>query len=567
MTKIKHRQRYPLGLVLFALALAVYKAVMLTVGAADAWSARAFYLGLDLFYLSLLLLLAALFGFAKPRIFRILLWLLMTFMAAIYLVDSFVLLALDDHADIFDIGRYALEDGVVLSFFNTNAYVAIGLLLLSLIIFSNFTTRLKKISSLMFVFALVAGLFTQAYVPKSIARYAMLSPADVLKNIGPQPTVSDYSNVEIAFYKELTQPTVVIPESMPNIILVIVESLSSINSEKTSGVGNLLGGFDQLAEEGVLYRNFFTNHQASEGGVISLLGGFPPIHFPTATPYMFEEFAIQPSVIGKYQQQGYFAEFLTNSDLGFIGLNHFLDGLALDRSRGRDEIAIMRDAIRVVQDAPSDELLYAEALSTHRQHTSTPSPYLMVLATTSTHLPYTHPEGGPDTAAAVWEWSLQRLMEFYQELKMTDFFDDGILLITGDHRQMRRVTAEEIERYSESARARVPLLVIGNDYAANTIDDRFFQQSDLLRMLGVLSQPETLLSPHPIWVERYNRKYGRIELIDNLSVFDQADDGRHEYQLSISGNHIDWIGDAPEFARDIELQIHRQRSQHQSLRQ
>ena len=68
----------------------------------------------------------------------------MTFMAAIYLVDSFVLLALDDHADLFDIGRYALEDGVVLSFFDTIAYVAIGLLLASLIIFNNFTTRLKK---------------------------------------------------------------------------------------------------------------------------------------------------------------------------------------------------------------------------------------------------------------------------------------------------------------------------------------------------------------------------------------------------------------------------------------
>ena len=71
MTKIVHRQRYPLGLLLFALALAVYKAVMLSVGAADAWSARALYIGLDLFYLSFLLLLATLFGFTKPRIFRI----------------------------------------------------------------------------------------------------------------------------------------------------------------------------------------------------------------------------------------------------------------------------------------------------------------------------------------------------------------------------------------------------------------------------------------------------------------------------------------------------------------
>lgn len=198
-------------------------------------------------------------------------------------------------------------------------------------------------------------------------------------------------------------------------LLVIVESLSSINSNKTSGVGNLLDSFDELAEEGVLFQNFFADHQASEGGVIAFVGRLPTILFPSATPYMSDEFAIQSSVISEYQQKGYFTEFMTNSDLGFIGLNHFLDGLQLNRSRGRDEIASM-------QGAPSDALLYAEALATQRQYVNMQSPYLMVLATTSTHLPYTHPEGGPDTAAAVWKWSLRRLTGFYRNLQESDFF-------------------------------------------------------------------------------------------------------------------------------------------------
>ena len=84
---------------------------------------------------------------------------------------------------------------------------------------------------------------------------------------------------------------------------------------------------DVLAEEGTLFRNFFANHQASEGGLISLLGGYPPMHFPNASPYMFDEFAIQPSVLAEYRQQGYYTGFLTNSDLGFIGMDHYLHGL------------------------------------------------------------------------------------------------------------------------------------------------------------------------------------------------------------------------------------------------
>ncbi len=231
-----------------------------------------------------------------------------------------------------------------------------------------------------------------------------------------------------------------IPASKPDIILLVIESLSSINSKVVSGGTDLLGDFDKLAEEGVLFRNFFANHQASEGGVIALLGGYPPMHFPTATPYMFDEFAIQPSVTSEYQQQGYFTEFLTSSDLAFIGLNHYLDGLKLDRSRGRDEVDAMRLAPRVVQDAPSDALLYAEAMLTVQRLSSGQQPFLLVIATTSTHLPYSHPEQGPDTPEAVWQWSMQQLTKFYRQLSAHGYFENGVLLITGDHRQMRPLT-------------------------------------------------------------------------------------------------------------------------------
>ena len=112
----------------------------------------------------------------------------------------------------------------------------------------------------------------------------------------------------------------------------------------------------------------------------------------------------------------------------------------------------------------------------------------------------------------------------------------------------------------------MPLLVIGQSYQRGQIDERFFQQSDLLRLLGRIDGEGAGLSPHPIWVERYNRKYGRLELINNLSVFDEADQGRHEYRLRAPGNRIEWLSDKPEFARRVETHIHSQRSLHQQTR-
>ena len=161
---------------------------------------------------------------------------------------------------------------------------------------------------------------------------------------------------------------------------------------------------------------------------------------------------------------------------------------------------------------------------------------------------------------------MQQLLDFYSQLSENGYFENGVLLITGDHRQMRPLSETEIKRYGGSARARVPLLVIGESYQRGQIDERFFQHSDLLRMLGSIDGEGASLSPHPIWVERYNRKYGRIELINNLSVFDEADQGRHEYRLTVPGNRIDWLGDKPEFARRVETHIHSQRSLHQQTR-
>jgi hypothetical protein len=85
-------------------------------------------------------------------------------------------------------------------------------------------------------------------------------------------------------------------------------------------------------------------------------------------------------------------------------------------------------------------------------------------------------------------------------------------------------------------------------------------------MLGKIQQVGIPLSPHPIWVERYNRKYGHIELIDSLGVFDESDQGRYEYRIKVSGNRIEWLDGRPGFARQVESQIHGQRSLHQQKR-
>lgn len=558
----------PLGPVLFVLAWSAYKAVMLAGSMMAPWQGMVELWLLDFSYIAVLLAAAMVAGQARNGWLRSLALLVLTVLTLYYLIDSFVVLALDQHATLGDIERYAVEWGVVSSFFDMRMLLAVIAFLLSFALFFPFTRRVRSLSFGSLALLLLSGIAAASYSPQPLLRYATLDPAAVaqryLRPVPGQPGQQDrYTGRQIAYYARLGQDPVKVPASKPDIILVIVESLSSINSRRVSGVGDLLGRFDRMTGDGLLFRNFFANHQASEGGIISLLSGVPPIHYPTATQYMFDEFAHQPSALGAYRRQGYYTEFLTNAELSFIGLDRYLEGLGVDRARGRDEVESMRNARRVVQDAPPDDLLYAEALSTLPELAAKRRSFLLVLATTSTHLPYTNPIGGPDRAAAVWDWSLEQLALFYGRLRRSGYFDHGILLITGDHRQMRPLTRPEIARYGDSARARVPLLVIGKGYSQGAVDDRFFQQADLLRDLDRIRDPAAELSPHPIWVERYNRKYGHIGLIDSLGVFDEGGNGRREYHLKVPGNRVVWLDGRPAFARSVETRIQEQRSAHQ----
>ena len=60
-------------------------------------------------------------------------------------------------------------------------------------------------------------------------------------------------------------------------------------------------------------------------------------------------------------------------------------------------------------------------------------------------------------------------------------------IVTGDHRKMLPVTRRR--RQIWRARRRAPPVIIGKGAAQGAVDDRLFQQADLLRMLDRALQP------------------------------------------------------------------------------
>lgn len=561
--------RLVVGPLILVLAVSVYRSwILASEISSDRTGLFAGLLISDGVTLGLAFLLAAAAAMTRRRGIR---WLVLGLMGAVtfaHFLDAFIVLSVDERLNLLDLRQYLPEFDVIASFLSPPR---LALLLVFLASFLLAVRVYQPALMALIVVALVAigaGLVGQARYPDSIQRYTTPVVAVVTAGLADRSRFR-YAPDELphyqAQYREHQQASPL--PGQPNMILLIVESLSSINSQRVSGERDWLPGFDKLSREGLLFVNFFANHAASEGGMISLLSGVPPMHYPGARPLMFEEFQMQWSILRSLQHQGYYTAFLTSTRLDFITMDEYLRGIGFDEASGRDEVATLASAPRYAQDAPSDDLLYTEVLSM-LDRLRDRSPWLLVLATASSHLPYTHPAGGEDSPEAVWAWVDEQLAAFHEALQAQGFYENGVLLVTGDHRQMRPVTDAERERYGKSAKARIPLLIIGRGIPTGITDERFFQQSDLFRRLAAVPDPDALLSPNPIWVKRYNRKYGKIGRTGHLTVFAEADgsDGTRGYELYVFGNAGEWLGERPPGARRVESMVHAQRAAHQHTR-
>ena len=256
----------------------------------------------------------------------------------------------------------------------------------------------------------------------------------------------------------------------------------------------------------MLFRNFFANYEASEGGIVSLLSGVPPLHFPTASTNTFAEYALQRGITESFKRRGYQCQFLTSVPLQFISMDAYARSpdVGFTFAGGQHEIPRLKGAPRFAFESPADHVLYEELLDRlDSRATKSTQPMFLVAVTASSHTPYVDPLGRANSEENVWGYVQEELWWLHAELTRRGFFDNGLLLITGDHRKMLPVSRIERARYGESAKARVPLVIIGKDAPRDVVDDRLFQQADLLRMLDRAVQPNVELSPFVFWAERY----------------------------------------------------------------
>lgn len=309
---------------------------------------------------------------------------------------------------------------------------------------------------------------------------------DVLTNNRPSGVSTPYSQglrSKLVMQPEL--PATCVPakvEQPRNVILVVLESLSARHSQLLGGSSDSTPQLDRLAQAHSYFPEFHANGFTTDGGLIALLTGFIPLpttgRYDTLDVYAGYEKPVIPTAFAQLSQTGYETQFFTTGDLRFLDKGRWLHGLGLTHVEGSEQpyyASLPRGAF----DDTGDRSLYDRYLDWFDRE-KTAHLNFSTLLTVSTHPPFRVP--GTDIAdeAAAFRYADAQVGRFVDELAQRGYFENGVLLVTGDHRAMTTIPIAERRVFGEGALSRLPAVVIGPAGIPQGAIPGRWQQTDFL---------------------------------------------------------------------------------------
>lgn len=270
----------------------------------------------------------------------------------------------------------------------------------------------------------------------------------------------------------------------PNIIVLLLESWSSWQSRLFGGSEDWTPHLDQIAQENHYLTQFYANGYMTSGGEISVITGTAPIPAMGELYAEYKDFKEDRFALPKIAQEaGVESAFITTSDLSFISRGDWLQAIHFETIEGSRH-PFYEGMKRWQFDAPEDSALYARFLQ-WLETREDKRPFIAVMLTVSSHPPFINPETGKNDFEGTFRYMDKEAAHFYEALKTRGFFENGILMITGDHRTMTPLRSGEYEEYGARAFARIPMIVAGNVNMPQVVDAAF-QQTDIAPSIAEL---------------------------------------------------------------------------------
>jgi len=348
-----------------------------------------------------------------------------------------------------------------------------------------------KQSRLLLVLAALSALFAVAAMRMPLRYVHEEYVGNVVEVNLPQGRAREfspgYAQNQLRLDKTVPQTCDAGARSGRNIVIVITESLSAYQSALLGGSRDWLPRLDAIARANHYFTHFYANGFTTDGGETAIITGRPPLIPPGRDWYSLKAFGAGADTLpGIAHRAGYETAHFTTESLDFLDQGTWLRELGFDVVEG-SENSFYAGMRRWQFGAAEDAALFGRFEQWLGQRRD-PRPFVAVLLTVSTHPPFVDPRTGRIDPANSFGYIDAQLADFHDALAKRGFFDNGILLITGDHHSMTPISREEYAKFGERSFARIPLIVAGAVDMPKVVDAPF-QQSDfpasLAHIMGV----------------------------------------------------------------------------------
>jgi phosphoglycerol transferase MdoB-like AlkP superfamily enzyme len=225
--------------------------------------------------------------------------------------------------------------------------------------------------------------------------------------------------------------------SKPNVVVFIVESLSSHQMNRYRNTAKFTPFLDSLANVSATFDNVYTAGMHTYCGVYSTLFSMPCIlnSKPFSSPMMQgQKLSGMPNVLHKY---GYETMFFCSGDKQFDNMNSFLSNNDFDRILSKDDYP--KDS-EFTEWGVHDNTMFRFAIP-KMNDASKGKPFLAVLLTISTHESLSLPKNNefkasvPDAYDRQFEYTDWAFSEFFKNASKENWFRNTIFVIIADHGQ------------------------------------------------------------------------------------------------------------------------------------
>ena len=302
-----------------------------------------------------------------------------------------------------------------------------------------------------------------------------------------------YKNVLGSYFKEDTVK--------PNIVFIMVESLSKSFSGKDAHLGSFTPFLDSLATKGLYWENFLSNAERTYGVLPNTLASAPYFNsFMQNTPYIKHN-----SLLNELSRKGYYSLFNYGGDASFTSMNSFLaynninsifDINSFDTKTfknhkennegvhwGYDDESLLRQYFKNIERIPPPYISILLTLSMHSPYDMSEGftveragKYLNKLTKSQQTLFKTHPEKISSIA-----FTDSKLKDFFKNYSNRKEFKNTIFIIYGDHNIHGLPKRNELDIYH------VPLIIYSDLLIKNENFKGLCTHRDILpSLLGLL---------------------------------------------------------------------------------